>query len=238
MSEHLSGGFVTILSHFAGTWVPKAHVIVLKVQAFCGTSKLIRSSHTGSEEVMNEHVNVDPNLSPNVPIEDQEARSVPPPAKIPSEESPKDNMSANVKDAINHVEVTLADASTEPKDGSSLEAAAEMSTLANVLREKASDVKRRADEVFVTGSVSAEPAADDPLKGKNIASELREQIQDLEEKIAQLKPADDDDGDEQVKDAEILDRVAQVLEDKAQELEELKRDLAAKELNDLDGFDR
>jgi hypothetical protein len=95
-------------------------------------------------------------------------------------------------------------------DGTALEAASSLNRLTSVLDEQVDQLKQQASKVFL--------ASDTATQEDDLPRPLSAEVKDLE--------------------VRILDKVAEALAEKSDEVRQHSRDLAAKQLNDLDGFDR
>jgi len=95
-------------------------------------------------------------------------------------------------------------------DGTPLEAASSLNKLTTVLDEQVDSLKQEASKVFL--------ASDTATQEDDLPRPLSAEVKDLE--------------------VRILDKVAEALQEKSAEVRQHSRDLAAKQLNDLDGFDR
>jgi len=147
-----------------------------------------------------------------------------------------------VKVEVANLEGELVLVHDKPKDGSALEAASELHKLTEVLTEKAEELKVRADQAFighVVTEIDALPAANpDALDQLPLLTAVKEAVDDLRHKIALVAGTELEDSSHAVQHADVLDKVAEVLASHSEQLKEQKIDLAAKELNNLDGFDR
>lgn len=134
--------------------------------------------------------------------------------------------------------------SSKPQDGSALEAAAELHKLTGVLSEKAAEIKELADQAFlggVTPNLETGPiTAPDAIDELHLHSEVKEAVDDLRDKIADVKCATQQPAtvEQAANHAEALDKVVEVLETSKEQIKDLKVALIAKELNNMDGFDR
>ena len=95
-------------------------------------------------------------------------------------------------------------------DGSPLEAASSLNRLTTVLDKQVDNLKEEASKVFLT--------TDTATQEDDLPRPLSAEVKDLE--------------------VRILDKVAEALQEKSDEVRQHSRDLAAKQLNDMDGFDR
>lgn len=147
-----------------------------------------------------------------------------------------------VKIEVANVEGEIILVHSEPKDGSAIEAAAELHKLTEILTEKASELKAKADQAFL-GTSDGESLAHASVQcapeagchnNKVLPSAVQEVIDDVCTEIREVAPQTP----VAVQNAAALDQVAEILEKKAEEVREKKVELAAKELNNLDGFDR
>ena len=132
----------------------------------------------------------------------------------------------------------------KPLDGSALEAASELHKLTEVLSDKAAEIKAMADQAFLgeaepvmVAIVVANPEALDQL---HLHSDVQNAVDELQEKVANIQvEADQQKSPKQAADhAAALDKVAEVLETSSEQIKDLKVALTAKELNNMDGFDR
>jgi hypothetical protein len=131
----------------------------------------------------------------------------------------------------------------KPQDGSAMEAASELCKLTEVLSEKAADIRELADQAFLgqaeqssSAMMAANPEALDQM---HLHSDVQEAVDALHENIAQVQMALGQDSPRQAADhAQALDEVADVLDASSKQIKNLKVSLAAKELNNMDGFDR
>ena len=147
-----------------------------------------------------------------------------------------------VKSEVANVEGEIVLAHSEAKDGSSIEAAAELHKLTELLTEKAEEMKAKADQAFL-GTVDGELAVHPNVQcgaepgchnNKVLPSAVQEVIDGVVAEIREVQPQTP----VAVQNAAALDKVAEILEKKAEEVREKKVELAASELNSLDGFDR
>jgi 5,10-methylene-tetrahydrofolate dehydrogenase/methenyl tetrahydrofolate cyclohydrolase len=131
----------------------------------------------------------------------------------------------------------------KPQDGSAMEAASELCKLTEVLSEKASDMRELATQAFLgqaeqtsSAMIAANPEA---LEQMHLHSDVQEAVDSLHENIAQVQMEMGQDSPAQAADhAQALDEVADVLDASSEQIKNLKVSLAAKELNNMDGFDR
>jgi hypothetical protein len=131
----------------------------------------------------------------------------------------------------------------KPQDGTALEAAAELHKLTEVLSGKAEELKTLADQAFLgeadsqlAAQVAAQPEA---LEQMHLPTAVQEAVDNLREKIADVQLSDAEATPKQAADqAQALDKVVEVLESSSDEIKDMKLCLAAKELNNMDGFDR
>ncbi len=154
----------------------------------------------------------------------------------------KRTMPELVKVEVANLEGELIVVHNKPTDGSPLEAASELHKLTAVLSEKAVEIKGRADQAFI-GEVASEvasiPGADPyALDQAGLNSVVKEAVDELLANIAEAAGAQLEASSNAVRHADALDKVAQVLENHSERLKDQKIVLAAKELNNLDGFDR
>jgi hypothetical protein len=182
---------------------------------------------------------------PNVGGIDPLKPSVPPPSIVPPVGQKLGLIDERIRSEILDLERQIAELEEKTKDGSGLQAAQELHKLAAVVQEKAAQVKAKAQATFLGNSETpeltqqkADACCDAPqkLNEKGLPSDVQQQIADLEERVAALGSPNK--SDDPVAVADLLDNAAIALEQKAEEIVERKRDVAAQELNDLDGFDR
>ncbi len=132
----------------------------------------------------------------------------------------------------------------KPQDGSALEAASELHKLTEVLNSKAAEIKAMADQAFLgeaTNQLEAGAAAQpDAIDQLTLHTDVQEAVDDLRDKISEVKvtPAHPNSPQQAAEHAEALDKVAEVLESSSEQIKDLKVALTAKELNNMDGFDR
>jgi hypothetical protein len=133
---------------------------------------------------------------------------------------------------------------SKPQDGSALEAAAELYKLTGVLDDKAAEIKELADHAFLGQAVpqmEGIPAGTpDAIDSLHLHSDVQEAVDDLRDKISevQIAVAQPASAKQAADHAEALDKVAEVLETSSGQIKDLKVALTAKELNNMDGFDR
>ena len=132
----------------------------------------------------------------------------------------------------------------KPQDGSALEAASELYKLTEVLNNKAAEIKALADQAFL-GEAKSEleavaAAHPEAIEQVTLSSDVQEAVDDLREKIAhvQVAAAGSNTPKQAADHAQALDKVAEVLESSSEQIKDLKVALTAKELNNMDGFDR
>ena len=132
----------------------------------------------------------------------------------------------------------------KPQDGTALEAAAELHKLTEVLSGKAEELKVLADQAFLgeadtalAAQIAAQPEA---LEQLQLPTPVQEAVDALREKIAEVevKQSEDKTAKQAADQAHALDKVVEVLESSSDEIKDMKVSLAAKELNNMDGFDR
>jgi CRISPR/Cas system-associated protein Csx1 len=95
-------------------------------------------------------------------------------------------------------------------DGTHLDSASSLNKLTQVLDEKVEELKANADCKFLEDESNGELAS--------LPEAVSDEVKDLEVKI--------------------LDSVVQTIKEKSEEVKKRKRKLAAKQLNNMDGFDR
>jgi hypothetical protein len=178
---------------------------------------------------------------PNVGGIDPLKPPVPPSAVVPPVGEKLPEIDARVRAEVVDLERRVAELDKRTSDGSGLEAAQELQKLAHVVQEKAAEIKTKAQSAFFgntesTQEVALDESAPQQLNEQPMPTDVKEQIVDIEGRIAGLEsPSQPNDP---VAVADLLDNTAAMLEQKAEEIIERKRDVAAQELNDLDGFDR
>ncbi len=132
----------------------------------------------------------------------------------------------------------------KPQDGTAMEAASELHKLTEVLSEKAADIRELATQAFLgeadpasSALIAANPEA---LEQMHLHSDVQDAVNTLHENIAHVQvQADQEQSPKQAADqAQALDEVANVLDASSEQIKNLKVSLAAKELNNMDGFDR
>jgi hypothetical protein len=132
----------------------------------------------------------------------------------------------------------------KPQDGTAMEAASELCKLTEVLSEKAADIRELATQAFLgqadPASSAITAANPEALDQMHLHSDVQEAVDELQENIAQVRvAADQKESPKQAADhAQALDDVADGLDASSEQIKHLKVALAAKELNNMDGFDR
>lgn len=151
------------------------------------------------------------------------------------------------RDEVDLIEEAVAEAHEDPYDGSDLETARELHKVAEIVESRANTLKEKADSTFLSqrkmpvtdkpeGINGVRPTSvSDDLREKNLSTEVKEQIVDLEMIMASIDATPGGDPSDV---AEKIDEIAQALKAKAADLRKAKIDKAASELNDLDGFNR
>jgi hypothetical protein len=130
---------------------------------------------------------------------------------------------------------------TGPKEGSALEAASELNKLTKVLSTKATQIRALADDAFLGQAISEPQDVSRAIPNDGLepplSTDLREAVDEVEEKISQvrIKHGSPEQG---AAEADALDKVASALEASSAQIKDLKVALTAKELNNMDGFDR
>jgi hypothetical protein len=182
---------------------------------------------------------------PNVGGIDPLKPPVPPSSVVPPVGDKLPEIDERVRAEIVDLERRMAELEAAPKDGSGLETAKELHRLSEIVSEKAAELKRKAEAAFLGKPESKGTIAMTELNGSNapqqlndseLSTDVKEQIADIESQAATIQRHGPEEDPAAV--ADLLDNAALTLEQKARDMVERQRDVAAQELNDLDGFDR
>lgn len=219
-----------------------------------GTSRELLASQSKVRRLFVRSVSMANVTDPNVGgIDPFNPPATPPRSKevLEREETPEPGFQP-AKEALHDLEQRVVELQTDKYNGSGLEAAQELAKFEKVLEEKSAEIKVKADAAFLGFGVECEgePIARfrgdrettaesmeeiEDREGQTLPSVVQEMLTDIRACLAQIDEKPDQ---APVSAAENLDKVAEVLDEKLTEISRKKHDLAARELNDLDGFNR